>query len=512
MPPTSAETTRTARCARECFSPGHDCPAAAMTQPPHHRAIVYAVTAAGLVAYALSVTSPAFYGDSAHYWELAGSFHVNGAFSLDGFSNPLRGYALPLFLYGVQRAAAALAVDPVALFRVVSALTGAALFALAVPALLARTVGVRTSIALLLAYCALCAAYWHGHLIYPLSDVPAALLLTAGCCALPTETDRPWGAWRATAAGLTLALAASVRPINEAALAGATLFVFVHQGPGLLRGTHRPAALRALAAFLVAAGVAMWPQSSINQRIFGTRNPFAHQPVGQPGPDLYLQQLAWGLSIQRYETNIGGGPFPVAVMFNDAAGRQLVGLPPGVDPLGSASNAPKTQPEYVRFALGHPLFTASLMVRHLFNALDLGYPTPYVMRLAPRSALFAATNFIVLSIAAAVALVRSRHVMWTGRAGYQLAIVLVYLLPSLLALPTKPENRYFLPLWLMASGLAILGRPRLAADTVPAPAPRTMVACGVIGLVIGFLLASATYSHILGAPSSYEIWCLACRP
>ena len=296
-----------------------------MPLPASHRAIACVVTAVALMVSAQSVTSPALYGDSAHYWALAGSFHVDGRFSLDGFNEALRGYALPLFLYGIQRAAAARGVDPLALFRLVSALLGAALFALAMPSLLTRAAGMRGSIVAVLAYCGLCATYWHGHLVYPLSDIPAALLLVTGTCALPWDPERPWDVGRALIAGFSLALTANVRPINEAALFAAMLLLGIHWRAHR-SGVPGAQTTRAIASFGLAVAIATWPQSSINHRVFATWNPFVHRAADQTAPSLYVQQLGWGLSIQRYETNVGTTSFPVGVMFTDATGQALVGL------------------------------------------------------------------------------------------------------------------------------------------------------------------------------------------
>ena len=105
---------------------------------------------AGLVLLALAhrVSDPGLYGDAAHYWSLAASFSNSGHFSLASYSEPLRGYALPLLLALVQRLAVALAVTPLAFFRDVSALLGATLFALVLPALAGRAFGVEVGVPL----------------------------------------------------------------------------------------------------------------------------------------------------------------------------------------------------------------------------------------------------------------------------------------------------------------------------------------------------------------------------
>jgi hypothetical protein len=35
-----------------------------------------------------------------------------------------------------------------------------------------------------------------------------------------------------------------------------------------------------------------------------------------------------------------------------------------------------------------------------------------------------------------------------------------------------------------------------------------VAALAAIGVIVGFALASGTYAHILGAPASFDVWCL----
>ncbi|HEY4810622.1 MAG TPA: hypothetical protein VIH71_06135, partial [Solirubrobacteraceae bacterium] len=61
----------------------------------------------GVLAIALLQGAKPFYYDSLNYWMLGKSFTLHGKFSLLNFSDPLRGYLLPLIDHGLQGVAAA---------------------------------------------------------------------------------------------------------------------------------------------------------------------------------------------------------------------------------------------------------------------------------------------------------------------------------------------------------------------------------------------------------------------
>ena len=169
-------------------------------------------------------------------------------------------------------------------------------------------------------------------------------------------------------------------------------------------------------------------------------------------------------------------------------------------------------PQYVRFVRSHPLFAASLLGRHLFNGLDVAYPTPYVARVVPRSVWFASLNYAILAMALALLVARWRDALSTPHTRWRLSAVAVYLLPTLLAVPTAIENRFFLPLWLLAVGAVVLGRLPLSHEEAPGHLARRILVFAVVGIALGVVLASATYGRILGAPETYQTWCLLCRP
>lgn len=466
----------------------------------HPRATVFLALSSLLLASSLRATDRTLYGDAANYWQLAGTFVTNGRFAFGGYVDSLRGYSVPFLLFCVQGAARAIGVDAIPVFRTASALAGAATFAIVLPSFFTRLFGGGRLLPSM-TFGVLCALYWRGHLLYPLSDFPALLLLTTGLLCLPSE-GAPWRADVALVGGACIALAANARPINDAALLGSALLVCWRVAASRAR---RPALVRA-AAFGLGVGLAAAPQALINARTLGTRNPFAHTRAGTAGENLYLQQLMWGISIQRYETNIGG-TFPVAAIFADRSGQQIMGLKRRSDPRYSAHEAQASLGRYLRLVVARPLFFASAYGRHLFNGLDVAYPTPYVTRLVPRSAPFALVNYVILGLAAVYGLYLIPQLRWREHR-WRLAVVTVFILPALASIPTAIECRFLLPLWTLSYGFvfSLLEGGSEAASL----RPRYLLVAVVVGVLAAFALASATFAQIQHGPPSFDIWCLWC--
>ncbi|MFN7920114.1 MAG: hypothetical protein U0Q16_08460 [Bryobacteraceae bacterium] len=454
------------------------------------------VTAALLSVAALREKHTAQYGDAAGYWWLAKTFETSDGFSFSNYYAYLRTYSVPFFVYLIQKAAAGLSIPDMVFFRVVSAFLGAAVLAVALPTLFGRVFAVRLTLSPVLAFCLLGFIYWRGHLLQPLSDFPALLALAVGLLYLPTDLPGRWGAAAALAGGICLGLAANARPINESALWSSGLLVCWH-----LWRTRTAAVRVAALAFVGGVTLSVLPQAFVNQRIYRTSNPFAHSSAEARLPSLYLQQLAWGVAIQKYETNVGGGGFPISIIFADVAGQDLSGFDRARDPRDLAQEPALRK--YLEMVVRHPLFFARAYLRHLFNGLDVAYPDLYLERVAPRSALLAAANFAMICVAITWCIRRWRTIQFRG-AEWRVALAATFLLPALLAIPTAVEPRFLLPAWTLIYGFVIfrLGR-REVFELLRSPSNLLIAAAAVAGC---FTLASATYSHIQGAPASYSTW------
>ena len=385
--------------------------------------------------------------DAAEYWELSLKFTPPGGFSLLAFDEPLRGYLGPLLVLPARLLCHFTGWSMLAGARVLGAGWAALLFGVAIPALWTCTTGRALRGGRWLVLLGLSFIFWRDYFNFTLSDVPALALLLLGLAALGR---RRW-AW-AGLGGLLLAAAVNIRPVYVACLPGALWLVAGNGGH-----YPRPNLARALAALVAGAALVLLPQLLINRRHFGQNTPLvlAQRPGKEP---LYLRQLAWGTAFQRYETSLVPG-IPRSLVYADSAGQRALTTVPG----GQFSSYFKV----LGFLVRHPLNSAARYARHLFNGLDIRYPTPYPTRLhPPGQAVLRLLNYGLLGLSlwlvgARWRAARQQPPLSEVPATLSPAAVLgALLLPCLLTLPTLMECRFLLPLHLLLlTGVAATWQP-----------------------------------------------------
>ena len=374
--------------------------------------------------------------DAAEYWELSLKFTPPGGFSLLAFDEPLRGYLGPLLVLPARLLCHVTGWSMLAGARVLGACWAALLFGVAIPELWARTTGRNTSGGRWLVLLGLGFLFWRDYFNFTLSDMPAITLLLLGLVALGRRSW-PW----AGVAGLLLAAAVNIRPIYVACLPGVLW---------LLAGNIRPFSyqrfVKLLAALVVGAALVLLPQLLINQRYFGQASPLvlAQRPGKEP---LYLRQLAWGTSFQRYETSLVPA-IPRSLVYADSAGQRALAALPGGRFISYGA--------FLKFLAHHPFSSTTRYARHLFNGLDIRYPTPYPTQLhPPGQAALRLLNYTLLGLGLWLAWARWRATRrQPSRANVPAtvlpaAVLLAMLLPCLLTLPTLMECRFLLPLHLL---------------------------------------------------------------
>ncbi|MFD1470095.1 hypothetical protein ACFQ48_17840 [Hymenobacter caeli] len=378
--------------------------------------------------------------DAGEYWGLAATFFKPGLrFSLLHYAAPLRGYLGPLLLVPGRVLCYATGWPAVAGAQVLGVLWATLLFGVAGPAAWAAATGRALRGGAWLLSVALGFVFWRGYFSYSLQDAPALALLLLALAALA----RPGWRWAALG-GLLLAATLNLRPIYLASVPG-TLGWLWWRGRGAGRG---PTAGRWV-ALAAGAALVLLPQAAINYTHFGQATPLVLATDGGRLP-LYLKKLNWGMTYQRYESSIDPAHWGSAIFADPAGMRLMQAAPNGVF---------NSYREYAWFAVRHPLAVGACCARHLFNGLDVWYPTPYPYRLHPLG-LGAAQllNYAVLALGLAQLLRRSRRAAPGPGAGWAL---LALGLPVALVIPTLMECRYLLPLHLLLLTAAADGfRPR----------------------------------------------------
>ena len=406
--------------------------------------------------------------DAAEYWELSLKFTQHGRFSLLAFDEPLRGYLGPFLVLPARLLCHFTGWSMLSGARVLGAGWAALLFGLAIPELWARVAGRPLTALRWLVLLVLTFLFWRDYFNFTLSDMPALTLLLLSLVAL----HRSGWAW-AGAAGLLLAAAINIRPIYVASVPGVLW---------LLMRAERPTGQQLRRAAILAAGavLVLLPQWLINQQHFNRNTPLV---LGQlaGGSPLYLKLLAWGTSYQRYESSLIP-EIPRSLVFADSAGQRALAAQPGG---GFASYR-----QYLRFVLQQPLATSGRYLRHMFNGVDIWFPTPYPKQLHPvGQALLRLLNYALLGLGswlAIAAFFRNRRSQNNSlvRPTPVAAGLLALLLPCMLSLPTLVESRFMLPLHLlMLTGVAGCWQPGAWWRALGSPVRRL----AVLGLALGWL-------------------------
>jgi hypothetical protein len=429
-----------------------------------------------------------FYYDSGNYWNLARTFSRDGHFSLLSFESTLRGYALPLTNYGLQALARGLHFGQSSMARLFNAFIFALIGGVLAPSLAELAWPTRRwGLARRMALVALLIVFWSGYLDFPLSDFPALAMALLALLAV-SRADRPgWMLLAGGAGGLAIDIRA------EYLLLGPILVLLVAWSWVAQRGTrHRSSAHRLLCLGLFALGfvAVSLPQSLASHRHYGTWS-----FVPGSASTLTAPQLEVGMEYQLHNTYVGPN-HPPGMFYVDPAGARLLREQRRG---GDRSQALGGVLEYAEVMVGHPVFMAGLLVRHLINGLDQRFSTPYVEHLhswaMPWRRL--AGFLIVFMALVRVLWPRARRSLGPARWRYPGALLLCCATSWLAAV----EQRYLLPADLLGYMLLLtpgwpspLGRADAGVRRLVTPA--VLFASYLVSMAVVWRVVSATSAHL----------------
>ena len=378
-----------------------------------------------------------FYHDSLYYWGFANEFGSE-KFSLLNYSNELRGYLFPFLLFILKKQADLFGLDAKLLFYVYSALFFTILSVFIIPWSFRTIFQRRTFLWGRLLITLLLFFFWRGHFLYPLSDFPAfASLLIGVTLLLSSLMDRTVPLW-ALCIGLFIGVAVNIRPVYQVSLVIITPLVLLH--------LHKIKAVRGITWIsLVLLGfiLILLPQMQINRTHFKVNSPWVLARVAGD-ENLYTKQLFWGLGTQKVETNIGNN-YPLnVVVYRD----QFILTLQKTNLLRE-----KTFSRYVKIIKRFPLETAVSYFRHLFNGLDIFFPTPYVKNVYANHTLLSLVNYLIWFLV----ILHLLKIDLTKRDYLSVLGVISLLSPVVLAIPTAIEVRFFLPVYMLAYGTVAFG-------------------------------------------------------
>ncbi|TGE24808.1 hypothetical protein E5K00_06285 [Hymenobacter aquaticus] len=453
--------------------------AAASVAPPGSPALAWRCTALIFLVYCLYLPFSGYSEmayDALNYWTLTERFFRAGRFSLLAYDDALRGYFLPLLNLPAKAVTHFTGADPLVLTRLMGAAYAALFFGWAAPTLWLRLFPAhRLGWGARLAFAALGFLFWRDYFNFVLSDFPAllALVLSLGMAL----RGRSVGA--AGLAGFGSLAASNIRPVYLLAVPVVLGLLLVAQPTARRR-------LLAAAGFLLGAALLTGPQLLLNGRHHQVWSPLVlSRDARLPTANLYLAQLGWGLVIQKYETSLDPTFPSPRMLYTDPAGQALLQRQ-GIRHFAGYG-------AYGAAVLREPLAFAALYGRHLFNGLDVQYPSLLVRRVAGRSGLLSGVQYSVWF----GALVVAGHLRGARR--WRLGLVLAaLLLPCLASLPIAVECRFLLPLQVLLYAVACFGGSQLAWQTMAWPRARIglLVAGYVLFLTLCFTLSARTRQHL----------------
>ena len=208
-----------------------------------------------------------------------------------------------------------------------------------------------------------------------------------------------------------------------------------------------------LLIFMVGLLIMFAPQVMINVKNFKIYSPFVQTQVVY-GESLFVKQLSWGIEIQKFEGNIGN-IYPVApIYFLDRHGENILLLHGYKSEARTVAgqigpDQPLSLKKYIQLVFNAPLDFLLIYMRHLFNGLDIVTPTPYIYNVFQNAILLRFLNYTVL-FSSVVYLWRQG---FSNNNGFNVFLIFILALPSLMAIPGAMEVRFMLPAFFMVYGI-----------------------------------------------------------
>ena len=161
---------------------------------------------------------------------------------------------------------------------------------------------------------------------------------------------------------------------------------------------------------------------------------------------------------------------------------------------GEGRTAITSYRQYAGIVYRHPAEMAASWSRHLFNGLDVRYPTPYIHNLDDSSMGLSLLLYTLLFLTLLrLSIPDARRALgptrWSG--------VAVFVSPCLSAIPGAAEPRFFLPLQLVVYMLVCFGPATRATVLGGGPSRRATLAVAYTAFLLGCItLSSATLAQL----------------
>ena len=396
---------------------------------------------------ASSLTDMAKGYDNLYYWHL-----FDPVFSGGGFSSVevWRGYVFPIFC-GILKYSAGGGYKH---FVVANSLLTAFMFMIVIPSLhlKQKTFSVKESVVSVLNYFCVFLLF-RGLFIHTLSDIFGLYMCVLGVFLIMRFKEESI-CWKLLAEsffiGLLLYFAYNVRTIylfsGLASIAIFCVFIARKKYPLLKKVFF-------VLFLLIGIFIAASPQAFMNYK-HSKKNGMSNPRISffVPTQSLMFGQCAWGIPYQRYDTYIGmsdaGEQTDPGMFFIDPVGQKLLQAE-GIElmPDGRYYRFDSGK-QFVKFCLKYPLEVAGIYTRHFVNVLLPCWPNQYVERIQNNKVIYVLMTLSLLFVFCCAA------VFGCYRNARSLVPYIPALVTCLFILPGAVESRFFLPVFLMLSGMS----------------------------------------------------------
>jgi hypothetical protein len=371
--------------------------------------------------------------DASTYWKMAVSPEALQSHEV------IRGYLFPFILGLWIRVFTWIGINPLQGFRFFSSLIYALVLAVQLPLMFSYLFGGVTSFFRRLIPGLLTLLVFPGLLIYPLSDLPALGFIW---CAVylarrsnESASDRRWQLLWLCLCGFMAGAAYNTRSIYLFAVVAILIYIcFAHRNRLVL-----------VAAFCTGVLIVSAPQVFVNKQLHGKYSANPSIAIGEES--LFTKQLIWGITTQKYETDISSTAF-AGVRYADPAGDALLAKISNTSPPDSVLG-------YISAVFRFPVDFLGLYGRHVMNGLDVRDGLTYTRSPPTHRRSISLLNVFVLMASFVVlrlALLNARQdvsgmTLRNGLDKYIYATIL--LIPVVVIVPSAIETRFFLPLHML---------------------------------------------------------------
>lgn len=387
----------------------------------------------GIILLILTAFNPlvAFRYDCRLYWELTHAIDSDGVFNLLNFKEALRGVLFSIFLYPALKISQLFHWNEILTCRVYLILIYSTIFSFLLPKAYKAFIGKELQAIRHAILGALLLLFWWEYFTLPLTDMLGMILLFAAFFLLIK------GKWfYFLLSGICLYAAINMRLVYILSIP----FYFVYF---LLTIEGISNKIKSLGFAFIGFVIAVAPQWYVNHFNFNSNTWFVPTQASQAtgGKSLLLMQLNWGLSIQKYETNIDTIYPTPEVKYLDASGLKLSEIHGNKDFISTS--------EYFYFVLHHPILF-KIYLKHLFNGFDITTPKAYLTGdIYHRNLLLKIFNYTLLFTGIAMLIIKWK---FFERGNLLIGCMVAFIIAAIV--PTALEVRFFLPAQILIYFLA----------------------------------------------------------